>query len=101
MILIGIDRHWALIEGVLYKKCAVPKVDIFHVGGLKDLSVGVHGCGSGNPYHVRIVKLEILDHPLWALICNTDNIASPFFFVGELAKQLHLDILVRYYNLPF
>ncbi len=50
------DGHWALIKGVLYKICAVPKVDRFHDGGCKDLSVVAHGCGSGNPYHVRIVK---------------------------------------------
>ena len=35
-------------------RCAVHKVDGFHVGGRKDLGVG--GWGPANPYRVRVVK---------------------------------------------
>ncbi len=37
----------------MLKRCAVPKVDGFHVGGRKDMTVG--GWGPGNPYCVKIV----------------------------------------------
>ncbi len=59
-------------------RCAVHKVDGFHVGGRKDLGVG--GWGPANPYHVRIVKsIRNIGPSLRLNYCKIQNITHDLF----------------------